>query len=134
MGGHTLAVEMCALSSFVDHVVPVSSTEAAEMVKLLENIHRSINIGLVNELKIVADAMGLDIFEVIDAAKPVSLVSQPITWFGSGDTIIDPFYLTWVGIRAVIICLSNWQARSTPLCRNMSLKRLSGHSILWVRL
>ncbi len=55
-------------TSFIDKVVPVSSTATAEMVKLLENIHRSVNIGLVNEMKIVADKMGLDIFEVIDAA------------------------------------------------------------------
>lgn len=59
----------------IDQLVPVSSTQAAEMTKLLENIHRSVNIGLVNEMKIVADKMGIDIFEVIDAAatKPLGL-------------------------------------------------------------
>src|SRR3546814_5049845 len=52
----------------VDRVVPVSSTQVAELTKLLENIHRSVNIGLVNEMKIIADRMGIDIYEVIDAA------------------------------------------------------------------
>ena len=83
---------------FIDTVVPVSSTEAAEMVKLLENIHRSINIGLVNELKIVADTMGLDIFEVIDAAKtkPFGFTAYyPGPGIGGHCIPIDPFYLTW---------------------------------------
>ena len=83
---------------FIDSVVPVSSTEAAEMVKLLENIHRSINIGLVNELKIVADTMGLDIFEVIDAAKtkPFGFTAYyPGPGIGGHCIPIDPFYLTW---------------------------------------
>ena len=53
----------------VDILVPVSSTKVAELTKLLENIHRAVNIGLVNEMKVVADRMGVDIFEVIDAAK-----------------------------------------------------------------
>ncbi|NKB54109.1 MAG: nucleotide sugar dehydrogenase [Rhizobiaceae bacterium] len=65
-GGQTdacLEAAVALYGSFIDTIVPVSSTEASEMVKLLENIHRSINIGLVNEMKIVADSMGLDIFE-----------------------------------------------------------------------
>jgi UDP-N-acetyl-D-glucosamine dehydrogenase len=84
--------------TFIDQVVPVSSTQAAEMVKLLENIHRSINIGLVNELKIVADRMGLDIFEVIDAAKtkPFGFTAYyPGPGIGGHCIPIDPFYLTW---------------------------------------
>lgn len=83
---------------FIERVVTVSSTEAAEMVKLLENIHRSINIGLVNEMKIVADAMGLDIFEVIDAAKtkPFGFTAYyPGPGIGGHCIPIDPFYLTW---------------------------------------
>jgi UDP-N-acetyl-D-glucosamine dehydrogenase len=83
---------------FIDRVVPVSSTQAAEMVKLLENIHRSVNIGLVNELKVVADAMGLDIFEIIDAAKtkPFGFTAYyPGPGIGGHCIPIDPFYLTW---------------------------------------
>ena len=57
-----------ATIGIIDQLVPVSSTRAAEMTKLLENIHRAVNIGLVNELKVVADRMGIDIFEVIEAA------------------------------------------------------------------
>ena len=100
-GGHTpecLNAAQALYGIFIDHVVTVSSTEAAEMVKLLENIHRSINIGLVNEMKIVADAMGLDIFEVIDAAKtkPFGFTAYyPGPGIGGHCIPIDPFYLTW---------------------------------------
>ncbi|HMV79384.1 MAG TPA: nucleotide sugar dehydrogenase [Leptospiraceae bacterium] len=82
----------------IDRVVPVSSTRAAEMTKLLENIHRSVNIGLMNEMKIVADKMGIDIFEVINAAatKPFGFVAyHPGPGIGGHCIPIDPFYLTW---------------------------------------
>lgn len=82
----------------IDRVVPVSSTQTAEMTKLLENIHRSVNIGLVNEMKIVADKMGIDIFEVIDAAatKPFGFTAYyPGPGIGGHCIPIDPFYLTW---------------------------------------
>ena len=85
-------------SAFIDTVVPVSSTRAAEMVKLLENIYRAVNIGLVNELKIVAQGMGLDIFEVINAAatKPFGFKAfYPGPGIGGHCIPIDPFYLTW---------------------------------------
>ena len=100
-GGHTpqcLKAAQTLYGTFIDCVVPVSSTEAAEMVKLLENIYRSINIGMVNEMKIVADAMGLDIFEVIDAAKtkPFGFTAYyPGPGIGGHCIPIDPFYLTW---------------------------------------
>lgn len=71
-GGHTptcLKAGIALYDSVIDTVVPVSSTAAAEMTKLLENIHRAVNIGLVNEMKIVADRMGIDIHEVINAAS-----------------------------------------------------------------
>jgi len=71
VGGTTencLEVGTSLYQSIVDQVISVSSTKVAEMVKILENIYRSVNIGLVNELKIVADSMGIDIWEVIDAA------------------------------------------------------------------
>ncbi len=104
-GGHTPACLEAATAlygAFVDTVVPVSSTEASEMVKLLENIHRSINIGLVNEMKIVADAMGLDIFEVIDAAKtkPFGFTAYyPGPGIGGHCLPIDPFHLSWKARR-----------------------------------
>ena len=82
----------------IDHVVPVSSTRAAELTKLLENIHRAVNIGLVNEMKIVADKMGIDIHEVIRAAatKPFGFVPYyPGPGLGGHCIPIDPFYLTW---------------------------------------
>ncbi len=82
----------------IDKVVPVSSTQAAEMTKLLENIHRAVNIGLVNEMKIIADKMDIDIHEVIRAAatKPFGFVPYyPGPGLGGHCIPIDPFYLTW---------------------------------------
>lgn len=82
----------------IDQVVPVSSTAAAEMVKLLENIHRSVNIGLMNELKVLTERMDLDIFEIVDAAatKPFGFTPYyPGPGIGGHCIPIDPFYLTW---------------------------------------
>ena len=82
----------------VDNTVSVSSTRVAEMTKIMENIHRAVNIGLVNELKIVADKMDIDIFEVIDAAstKPFGFTPYyPGPGLGGHCIPIDPFYLTW---------------------------------------
>ncbi len=82
----------------VDEVVPVSSKRAAELNKLLENIHRAVNIGLVNEMKIVADRMNIDILEVIRAAatKPFGFTPYwPGPGLGGHCIPIDPFYLTW---------------------------------------
>ena len=93
-----LEVGVTLYGSIIDRVVPVSSTRVAEMTKLLENIHRSVNIGLVNEMKIVADRMGIDIHEVINAAatKPFGFVPyQPGPGLGGHCIPIDPFYLTW---------------------------------------
>jgi UDP-N-acetyl-D-glucosamine dehydrogenase len=101
VGGYTkecLEVGEALYGSAVDRVVPVSSTRAAEMTKLLENIHRAVNIGLVNEMKIVADRMGIDIHEVIRAAatKPFGFVPYyPGPGLGGHCIPIDPFYLTW---------------------------------------
>jgi UDP-N-acetyl-D-glucosamine dehydrogenase len=101
VGGHTadcLEIGIALYSQAIEKVVPVSSTKAAEMTKLLENIHRAVNIGLVNEMKIVADRMGIDIFEVIDAAatKPFGFTPYyPGPGLGGHCIPIDPFYLTW---------------------------------------
>lgn len=100
-GGVTPACQKAGLALYgqvIDRVVPVSSTRAAEMTKLLENIHRAVNIGLVNEMKIVADRMGIDIHEVIRAAatKPFGFVPYyPGPGLGGHCIPIDPFYLTW---------------------------------------
>lgn len=101
VGGSTkncLDVGVALYEGVIDQVVPVSSTGTAEMVKLLENIHRAVNIGLVNEMKIVADKMGIDIFEVIRAAstKPFGFTPfYPGPGLGGHCIPIDPFYLTW---------------------------------------
>jgi UDP-N-acetyl-D-glucosamine dehydrogenase len=82
----------------IDVVIPVSSTGVAEMTKILENTYRAVNIALVNELKVVADRMSLDIFEVIDAAatKPFGFTAfYPGPGLGGHCIPIDPFYLTW---------------------------------------
>jgi UDP-N-acetyl-D-glucosamine dehydrogenase len=100
-GGHTpacLEVGLALYGQVIDQVVPVSSTRAAELTKLLENIQRAVNIGLVNEMKMIADKMGIDIYEVIDAAatKPFGFTPYyPGPGLGGHCIPIDPFYLTW---------------------------------------
>jgi UDP-N-acetyl-D-glucosamine dehydrogenase len=100
-GGSTAAcleAGVALYSPAIDTVVPVSSTRAAELTKLLENIHRAVNIGLVNEMKIIADKMGIDIHEVIRAAatKPFGFTPYyPGPGLGGHCIPIDPFYLTW---------------------------------------
>jgi UDP-N-acetyl-D-glucosamine dehydrogenase len=101
VGGHCaecLEQGVAAYGAIYNKVVPVSSTRVAEMVKLLENIFRAVNIGLVNEMKIVADEMGIDIWEVIEAAKtkPFGYTAfYPGPGLGGHCIPIDPFYLTW---------------------------------------
>ncbi len=84
--------------SFVDKVVPVSSPSTAEAVKLTENIFRAVNIALVNELKVIYEKMGIDIWEVIEAAKTKPFGYMPFypgPGLGGHCIPIDPFYLTW---------------------------------------
>lgn len=124
VGGHTrncLEVGKALYSQAIDKIVPVSSTKAAEMTKLLENIHRAVNIGLVNEMKIVADRMGIDIFEVVDAAatKPFGFTPYyPGPGLGGHCIPIDPFYLTWkareYGLHTRFIELSGEINRAMP--------------------
>ena len=100
-GGHTadcLAVGVALYGEVIDQVVPMQSTRAAEMTKLLENIYRAVNIGLVNELQVVAEKMDIDIREVIAAAatKPFGYTPfQPGPGTGGHCLPIDPFYLAW---------------------------------------
>jgi UDP-N-acetyl-D-glucosamine dehydrogenase len=85
-------------SNVMDKVVPVSSSQIAEMVKLLENTFRSVNIGLVNEIALLSDKLGLDVWEVIDAAatKPFGFMPfYPGPGLGGHCIPIDPFYLSW---------------------------------------
>jgi UDP-N-acetyl-D-glucosamine dehydrogenase len=100
-GGTTpacLEVGLALYGQVINRVVPVGSTRVAEMTKLLENIHRAVNIGLVNEMKIICDRMGIDVHEVIQAAstKPFGFVPYwPGPGLGGHCIPIDPFYLTW---------------------------------------
>jgi UDP-N-acetyl-D-glucosamine dehydrogenase len=101
VGGYTsdcLDRAMALYSKAIDTLVPVSSCRAAEATKLLENIFRSVNIALVNELKLVYAAMGIDIWEVIEAAKTKPFGFMPFypgPGLGGHCIPIDPFYLTW---------------------------------------
>ena len=93
-----LEVSEAFYSQIIDKVVTVSTTKAAEMTKILENTYRAVNIALVNELKVLSDRMGIDIFEVIDAAatKPFGFKAfYPGPGLGGHCIPIDPFYLTW---------------------------------------
>jgi UDP-N-acetyl-D-glucosamine dehydrogenase len=101
VGGYTPACLEKAIALYsraIDKLVPVSSCRAAEATKLLENIFRSVNIALVNELKLVYGAMGIDIWEVIEAAKTKPFGFMPFypgPGLGGHCIPIDPFYLTW---------------------------------------
>ncbi len=124
LGGCTENCKRAGLALYghaIDRLVPLSSTDAAELTKLLENIHRAVNIGLVNELKIVADRMGIDIFEVIDAAstKPFGFTPYyPGPGLGGHCIPIDPFYLTWkareYGVNTRFIELAGEVNRKMP--------------------
>jgi UDP-N-acetyl-D-glucosamine dehydrogenase len=97
-GESALALASALYRQFVVSTVPVSSPETAEAVKLTENIFRAVNIALVNELKVVFAAIGVDIFEVVDAAKTKPFGYMPFypgPGLGGHCIPIDPFYLTW---------------------------------------
>jgi UDP-N-acetyl-D-glucosamine dehydrogenase len=101
VGGITPActeIASALYASCIDTIVPVSSTEAAELVKLLENTFRSVNIGMVNEMAIVCDKLGVDVWEVIDAAatKPFGFMKfTPGPGIGGHCIPLDPHYLAW---------------------------------------
>ncbi len=94
----SLEIAQALYANFISHVVPVSRSRAAEAVKLTENIFRAVNIALVNELKLVYEPMGIDVWEVIDAAKTKPFGFMPFypgPGLGGHCIPIDPFYLTW---------------------------------------
>jgi len=108
-------------SQALQRVVPVSSTQVAEMVKLLENTFRMINIGLANEMALMCDRMGIDVWEVIDAAstKPFGFMPfYPGPGLGGHCIPIDPFYLSWktrqAGVEARFIELAGYINGSMP--------------------
>lgn len=147
-GGHTpacLEVGMALYGAVIDKVVPVTSTRAAEMTKLLENIHRAVNIGLVNEMKMVADKMNIDIHEVIDAAatKPFGFVAyRPGPGWGGHCIPIDPFYLTWkareygVHTKFIELCgeinnaMPGWVIKKLAKALNERQKSINGSKVL----
>lgn len=101
LDAESLRLAMRLYSIITPQVVEVSDLEIAEMAKLLENVYRAVNIALVNELKMLADAMGIDIWEVIEAAstKPFGFQTfYPGPGLGGHCLPIDPFYLHWRGI------------------------------------
>mgnify|MGYP006136150329 CR=1 FL=1 len=140
-----LEIGAALYGAIIDQVVPVSSTRAAELTKLLENIHRAVNIGLANEMKIIADKMGIDIHEVIRAAatKPFGFVPYyPGPGLGGHCIPIDPFYLTWkareFGLHTRFIELageintsvSNFVITKTTQALNSKKKSINGSRIL----
>ena len=148
VGGVTpscLEVGVALYNQVIDEVVPVTSTRVAEMTKLLENIHRAVNIGLVNEMKIVADCMNIDIHEVIRAAatKPFGFVPYyPGPGLGGHCIPIDPFYLSWkareYGINTRFIELAgevnsnmpDWVVGKISAALNDQCKPIKGSRIL----
>lgn len=148
VGGSTkacLEVGVALYGSIISEVVPVSSTKVAEMTKLLENIYRAVNISLVNELKIITDRMGIDIWETIDAAatKPFGFTPfYPGPGLGGHCIPIDPFYLAWkakeYGINTHFIELAGeintkmpeWVVEKLAEALNTEKKPLKGSRIL----
>ena len=134
-----------ALYNCITRVVPVSSTGAAEFTKILENTFRSVNIALVNELKVLAHKMGIDIFEVIDAAatKPFGYTPfYPGPGLGGHCIPIDPFYLSWKAREydfstrfihlagEVNVAMPHYVIEKTVDALNRNKKSMKGSSIL----
>ena len=105
-------------------VVPVSSCEVAEACKILENTYRAVNIALVNELKMLYDRMGIDVWEVIDAAKTKPFGFQAFYpgpgWAGTAFRSIRSISPGWPASTACPRGSSSWPAKSTPACRSTS--------------
>jgi UDP-N-acetyl-D-glucosamine dehydrogenase len=148
VGGVTPACAQLATALYataIDTIVPVSSTQVAEMVKLLENTFRAVNIGLVNELALMCDRMGIDVWEVVDAArtKPFGFMPfYPGPGLGGHCIPIDPFYLSWkakeAGFEARFIELAghvngampHYVADKVAEALNTHRKAVNGSSVL----
>ncbi len=125
VGGYDAISRKLAVALYepvVSGVIPVSTTRVAEACKILENTYRAVNIALVNELKIVFDAMGIDVWEVIEAAKTKPFGFQafyPGPGLGGHCIPIDPFYLTWAarkfGVHTRFIELAGEVNTSMPM-------------------
>lgn len=132
IGGMTpacLEVSSTLYSQIIEHVVPVTSTDSAEMVKLLENTFRAVNIGLVNEVAVMCNKLGLDCWEVIDAAasKPFGFMPfYPGPGLGGHCIPIDPLYLSWK-LRAV-----KYNAQFIELADSIN-SGMPGHVVLRVQ-
>ncbi|MBE0615472.1 MAG: nucleotide sugar dehydrogenase [Burkholderiales bacterium] len=142
-----LEVGLALYGHAIKRLVPVSSARTAELTKLLENIHRAVNIGLVNEMKMIADRMNIDIHEVIRAAatKPFGFVAyQPGPGLGGHCIPIDPFYLTWkareYGLHTKFIELAGeinsampqWVASKAIDALNVRGKAIRGSRVLFL--
>jgi len=120
VGGNNEAsteVAVAFYSQVIDTVIPVSSTRVAEMVKLLENTFRAVNIGLVNEIALMSHRMDIDVWEVIDAAKTKPFGFMPFypgPGLGGHCIPIDPFYLSWKARQ------SGFEARFIELAGNVN--------------
>ena len=116
----------------LDTVLPVSSPETAELTKLLENIFRSVNIALVNELAQLCDRMRVDVWEVVEAAatKPFGFMSfKPGPGLGGHCLPVDPFYLSWKARSTTSTpSSSSWPGRSTRTCRTSAWRRSRARS------
>ncbi|MBN1527620.1 MAG: nucleotide sugar dehydrogenase [Thermoleophilaceae bacterium] len=139
VGGYThecleRAIEL--YETVCDRVVPVSTPEAAELTKLLENVFRSVNIALVNELAMLCDRMGIDIWEVVDAAstKPYGFMRfEPGPGMGGHCLPVDPFYLAWrareFGCTTDFIELAGEVNQAMPrFCADRVARALNGHA------
>jgi UDP-N-acetyl-D-glucosamine dehydrogenase len=148
VGGLTPACLEKAIAIYtqaVQTVIPVSSCKAAEATKLLENIFRSVNIALVNELKMIYGAMGIDIWEVVNAAKTKPFGFMPFypgPGLGGHCIPIDPFYLTWKAREfgkhtrfielagEINTAMPEWVARKTAEALNQRGKPVKGSRVL----
>jgi UDP-N-acetyl-D-glucosamine dehydrogenase len=148
VGGTTPTCSRLAAALYgtaIETIVPVSSTQVAEMVKLLENTFRAVNIGLVNELALMCDRMGIDVWEVVNAAKtkPFGFMAfYPGPGLGGHCIPIDPFYLSWkakeAGFEARFIELAghvnsampHYVADKVGEALNTERKAVNGSSIL----